>query len=80
MILTVAQTWYKELKTVNHAPELDLESRALLIDPPVEAQRMLHSRKDLKDNRTLWLLQIGSGENVWFTWADKNDMMMQDVD
>lgn len=65
------QLWYKELRAVNGSPDVDLESPSQELLPPFFAERILACKKVEESDRIHWLLQVGAGEDVWFSWVPK---------
>lgn len=60
------QLWYKGLSAQNGSPTLDRNSERTLLPVPTEWQRIIACRSE--GARIHWLVQSGSGEDIWFTW------------
>lgn len=64
------QLWHRGLlRTANGLPDVDLKSQSQEMQPPFFAERILSRKKRAESDRVHLLLQVGAGEDVWFSWV-----------
>lgn len=67
-------TWYNGITAELGIPTVDLGAKQMLLDAPVEANRIIHSRKLEGSDVLQWLMQLGSGDNAWYAWLSIDEV------